>query len=142
MQAEEEHRYPGAAMLLHWAIAIAVIAQWRIAESAEHARSEAAGRAIMANHFSLGAVILVLVLLRLGWRAVQPNPPLARHLASWERVLSRTTHTLFYALLIALPLAGWLALSKYGSPVSVWDLVELPPLPVARDPAGAKAIFG
>jgi cytochrome b561 len=129
-------------MVLHWLIAIAVIAQWRIAESAEHAASEAAGREIMANHFSLGVVTLLLVLLRLGWRVIKPNPPLAAHLATWERLLSKTTHTLFYILLIVMPLAGWLAMSKYGSPVSVWGLFSLPALPVAPDPEGAKAIFG
>ena len=103
--------------------------------------AEAAGRAIMANHFSLGVTTLVLVLLRLGWRLVSPNPPLAAHLATWERWLSRTTHTLFYVLLIVMPLAGWLAMSKFGSPLNVWGLFALPPLPVAPDPEGAKAIF-
>ncbi len=142
MQTELDRRYSGVAMLLHWLIAIAVVAQWRIAESAEHAASEAAGRAIMANHFSLGVTTLLLVLARLGWRFVRPNPPLAAHLAGWERALSRITHTLFYILLIALPLAGWVALSKFGSPVPVWNLFALPPLPVAPDPAGGKAIFG
>ena len=141
MEATVGPRYSKFAMLLHWLIAIAVVAQWRIAETAEHAASEQAGRAIMANHFSLGVTTLLLVLLRLGWRFVRPNPPLAAHLAGWERWLSRTTHTLFYILLIALPLAGWLALSKFGSPVPVWGLFALPPLPVAPDPGGAKAIF-
>src|SRR5688572_8062526 len=51
MQAGQGKRYPGVAMLLHWAIAAAVVAQWRIAETAEHAGTEEAGRAIMANHF-------------------------------------------------------------------------------------------
>ena len=142
MQMEHGRRYSRVAMLLHWLIAIAVIAQWRIAEGAEHAATEEAGRAIMANHFSLGVTTLVLVLLRLIWRFVSPNPPLAAHLAGWERFLSKATHSLFYVLLIALPLAGWLALSKYGSPVPVWGLFALPPLPVAPDPEGAKGIFG
>lgn len=142
MEREQGRRYSGVAMLLHWFIAIAVIAQWRIAEAAEHAASEQAGRAIMANHFALGVITLLLVLLRLGWRFVRPNPPLAAHLAGWERALSKTAHTLFYALLIVMPLAGWFALSKYGAPVPVWGLFSLPPLPVAPDPDGARAIFG
>ena len=142
MQSEQGRRYSGVAMVLHWLIAAAVIAQWRIAESADHAASEEAGRAIMANHFSLGVTTLALVLLRFAWRMRHPNPPLAAHLAGWERGLSRAIHTLFYILLIVLPLAGWLALSKHGSPVPVWGLFALPPLPVAPDPAGAKAIFG
>lgn len=134
-------RYPTAAMILHWLLAAGVIAQWRIAEAGEHASTEEAGREIMSNHFSLGVVLLVLVLLRLVVRFVQPNPPLAGHLAGWERAFSRTTHTLFYVLLIAMPIAGWIAMSKFGAPVDVWGVFTMPVLPLEADPEGAKAIF-
>src|SRR5690606_39652268 len=122
------NRYSGLTMLLHWAIAALVIVNWRIAESAEHAPEEQA-REIMGNHFSVGVTILVLILLRLVWRIMHPPPPLAAHLASWERVLAKPTHTLFYVLLIVMPLAGWTAMSSFGRGVSVWGLGELPPLP-------------
>ena len=135
-------RYSAVAMTLHWLLAIGVIVQWRIAETAEHAATEEAGREIMGNHFSLGITLLLLVALRLAWRLVAPNPPIAAHPAPWERGLAKVTHTLFYVLLIVMPLAGWLAMSKYGAPVDVWGLFALPPLPVAEDPEGAKAIFG
>lgn len=137
----EHKRYSGVAMLLHWMLAIGVIAQWRIAEAAEHAPSREAGSEIMSNHFSLGVVLLMLALLRLAWRLVRPNPPLAAHLSAWERWLAKVTHTLFYILLIAMPLAGWLAMSKYGSQVDVFGVFTMPRLPVAEDPDGAKAIF-
>ncbi len=134
-------RYPAAAMILHWLIAIGVIAQWRIAEAGEHATTQEAERAIMSYHFSLGVTLLVLVLLRLAVRLAQPNPPLARHLAGWERLLAKATHTLFYALLVAMPLAGWIAMSKFGAPIGVWGVLTVPALPLAPDPDGAKAIF-
>lgn len=135
------HRYPKVAMALHWLLAIGVIAQWRLAVAGENAASEAAGREIMGNHFSLGVVVLLLALARLAWRLVQPNPPLASHLADWERWLAKATHTLFYVLLIAMPLAGWYAMSKYGNGVDVFGVVSLPALPVASDPEGAGRIF-
>lgn len=135
-------RYSRVAMLLHWLIAIGVIAQWRIAETAEHAATEEAGREVMSNHFSLGVILLVLAVLRLAWRLVRPNPPLAAHLAAWEKWLAKITHTLFYVLLIAMPLVGWLAMSKYGRPVDVFGIFAMPVLPVAPDPEGAKALFG
>lgn len=134
-------RYPALAMVLHWLIAAGVIAQWRIAVAGENSATEEAGRAIMSNHFALGLVLLVLVLLRLMVRTVRPNPPLASHLSGWERWLAKATHTLFYVLLIVMPLAGWVAMSKYGAPVGVWGLFSLPPLPLAVDPDGAKEIF-
>ena len=134
------NRYSGLAMLLHWAIAILVIVNWRIAEAAEGLPDEARGE-IMANHFSIGVTILVLILLRLAWRVMNPPPPLAAHLATWERVLAKTTHTLFYFLLIVMPLAGWTAMSSFGRGVSVWGLFELPPLPVSENMDRGRAIF-
>ena len=134
-------RYSGVAMLLHWLVAIAVIANWRIAEAAEHAATKEAQSQIMSNHFSIGITILALILLRFGWRFVRKPPPLSSDFAGWERMLAKGTHIVFYVLLTVMPLAGWFAMSKYGAPISVFGLFELPSLPVAPDPEGAKAIF-
>lgn len=129
-------------MALHWLLAIGVIAQWRLAVAGENAPSDEAGSAIMANHFSLGIVVMLVALARLAWRLVRPNPPLAADLAAWERWLAKVTHTLFYVLLIGMPLAGWYAMSKYGTGVDVFGLFALPALPVATDPEGAGDVFG
>jgi cytochrome b561 len=137
----ERHRYSPPAMILHWLIAIGVIANWRIAAAAENA-PEADRAAAMAPHFSLGVTILLLVLVRLAWRLIHPPPPLAAHLATWERVLAKTTHTLFYVILIAMPLAGWLAMSSFGSGVNVWGLFDLPRLPVSESFERGETIFG
>src|SRR5690606_8539586 len=72
---------------------------------------------------------------------VHAPPPLAAHLSTWERVLAKTTHTLFYALLIVMPLAGWTAMSSFGRGVSVWGLFELPPLPISENMDRGMAIF-
>lgn len=141
MNEASGHRYPGVAMLLHWLLAIGVFAQWRIAISAENAPTDEAGSEIMANHFSLGVVLLLLALARLLWRFIQPNPPLAAHLSTWERWLAKITHTMFYVLLIVMPLAGWFAMSKYGSGVDVFGIFTLPAMPVESDPEGAREIF-
>jgi len=141
MSGASSKRYSKMAMLLHWLIFIAVIANWRIAEAGEHAATREAKSEIMANHFSIGVIILILVLARFAWRFVSPPPPLAEHLATWERWLAKITHTLFYAMLIIMPFAGWFAMSKYGAPISVFEIFSVPPLPVAADPEGAKAIF-
>ncbi|MFO6445517.1 cytochrome b [Erythrobacter sp. NE805] len=134
-------RYSGLAMLLHWTIAVLVIATWRIAEAAEGAATREAKGAIMSNHFALGVVIFALVAARLVWRQVSPPPaPVAGH-RGWERTLARLVHFAFYALLLVMPIAGWVALSSFGGPISVFGLFELPPLPVGIDEARGEAIF-
>ncbi|MFM7349557.1 MAG: cytochrome b [Erythrobacter sp.] len=133
-------KYSGLAMLLHWGIGALVIAQWLISEAAEDAPSKAEQGAIMANHFSLGAVIFVLVAVRLIWRQVSPPPASLNH-SPWERTLAKVVHYTFYALLLVMPMAGWVAMSSFGEGVGVFGLFTLPPLPVGVDPARGEAIF-
>ncbi|WP_340586547.1 cytochrome b [Erythrobacter alti] len=134
-------RYSGVAMALHWVIAIAVIVNWRIAEAAENEASREAASAVMANHKALGITILVLTLMRLGWRLTHRPPALSRTYAPWERILARSVHIIFYVMLIGLPLGGWLASSYFGQGVNVFGLFTLPALSVSENPDTGKAIF-
>jgi cytochrome b561 len=134
-------RYSGFAMLLHWLIAVLVIVQWRISEAAEEAATREAGAAIMGNHFALGVVIFIVVAVRLVWRQVSPPPPPVNGHAPWERSLARLVHLAFYAFLLVMPVAGWIALSMFGEPISVWGVFQLPALPVPQNPDLAETIF-
>ncbi len=121
-------RYSSVAILLHWLIAIGVIANWRIAEAAEHL-PEAERGAVMGWHFAFGMSILVLTVLRLIWRLIHRPPPLQASLARWEVLLAKSVHGIFYVLLIGLPLGGWIGMSGYGFPVNMFGIVW-PVLPV------------
>ena len=141
MNRAADVKYSGFAMLLHWLIAGLVIAQWLISISAEDAPTREAGGAIMANHFALGVVIFVIVAVRLVWRLVSPPPPQNPDHAGWERTLSRIVHLSFYAILLVMPIAGWIALSSFGEPINVWGLFQLPALPVPKNPDLGEQIF-
>ena len=140
MQAQQGARYSGVAMLLHWLLALGVIVNWRLAESAHEGPREAAG-ALMGTHMAVGMTILLLTVLRIVWRLVHRPPPLARTLHAWERVLARTVHALFYILLITLPLLGWIASSSEGEGVDWFGLFQIPALPVQHDPKAGETIF-
>ena len=134
-------RYSTGAMLFHWIIAVAVIVNWRLVETAEHA-SEADAGWWMGQHKALGITILLLTLGRLGWRLMHKAPPLPVNYAAWEKMLARGIHILFYVLLIGLPLGGWLAGSYFGRGVDVFGIFALPPLPVGENPEAGKSIIG
>lgn len=125
-------RYSLGAIILHWAIAIAVIVTWRIAESAEHA-SEAQEAAIMADHMAVGMLILLLTALRLIWRVMHTQPAFPQDLAKWERVAAKIVHFTFYVLLIGLPLMGWAGSSMEGDAIDVFGAFIIPGLPVAAN---------
>lgn len=133
-------RYSAVAMFLHWVIAIVVIVNWRLAEAGEHLEGAAAA-VYMNPHKALGITILVLTLVRLGWRLVNPPPPMDPEIAGWERKLAKTVHAIFYVLLIGLPLGGWLASSMFSRGIDYFGLFEIPALPVGENAALGKQIF-
>ena len=134
-------RYSYGAMFFHWVIAVAVIVNWRLVENAHDLKGAARGD-LMNDHKALGITILVLTVARLLWRWTHPRPPLAEHLASWEKALAKITHFIFYFLLIALPLGGWLANSFAGNSVDFFGLFTIGALPVGESRQTAGTIYG
>ena len=66
---------------------------------------------MFAVHKLLGALILVLALVRLAVRLMNPPPPYPSDFPKWERFIAVWNHRLFYFMLIALPLTGLAAVS-------------------------------
>jgi cytochrome b561 len=62
-------------------------------------------------HKSIGITVLVLSVLRLGWRLITPAPDFAVHLSLWEKALAHVVHWLFYVFMIGMPLVGWIMVS-------------------------------
>lgn len=133
-------RYSTGAMIFHWTIAVLVIMNWRIAETAEHLEG-AEKMAVFGYHKAWGMLILALTVGRLLWRWSHPVPPLPSGLKPWEAKLARAVHITFYVLLIGLPLAGWLASSFGGRPVEFFGLFTIPALPVTENKDLSKAIY-
>jgi cytochrome b561 len=79
-------------------------------------------------HKSLGLTILVLSLLRVGWRLANPPPPLPATMTRIERKAAKTLHGLFYLLTLGLPLVGWamVSASPLGLPTMFFGLFEWP----------------
>jgi cytochrome b561 len=135
--APETQRYGAAAIVLHWTIALLIVVQlclgWYMNEVLpDHSPAQAEVQTI---HISLGLTILLLVLIRIGVRFVDPPPPLPAYLPAWERFLAGASHLLFYLLMLALPLSGWALVSMGAHPVHFWGL-PWPHLP------GVGALFG
>lgn len=133
-------RYSGVAMAFHWIIAILVIMNWQIAERADELSGPAAG-AVWNYHKAWGITILVLTLGRIAWKLAHPGPPFPAHHQPWEKALARTVHFAFYALLIGLPLAGWIANSLTGRTIDFFGLFNIPALPVGSNRELGGQIF-
>lgn len=116
-------RYTTVAIWLHWIIAVLILTNIALAFGHELVE-RAAGRQMMWFHQSIGLTVLILSLLRLGWRLGHPVPAMPDHMPGWEKLAARLTHWGFYILMIGLPLAGWamVSASPRNAPVPFWGL--------------------
>jgi cytochrome b561 len=121
-------KYGSVAQVFHWGILLLVGVQIYVAVLAFRSPDEAEAAALLARHRPLGIVILVLMLLRLFWRIGNPPPPLPATLNSAGKVAARATHWLLYALLVCIPLTGWIKAGAEGIPVSFFGMGALPAL--------------
>jgi cytochrome b561 len=119
-------------MLLHWLLFVGVILNWQLAEKA-HDLPRAERGDLMGWHFTVGITILLLTVLRIVWRLTHRPPPLDPALHQWERTLAHITHFLFYFLLLALPLLGWIGISASGSTINFWGLFDWFPMSLGLD---------
>jgi cytochrome b561 len=115
-------RYSRVAKTLHWIIALAVVLQIALGWYMATIDDRAIHQMLEGRHISIGITILLLTLARIGWALTHPRPPLPEGMAGWEKGLARATHTLFYVLLLALPLSGWVMESTGPRPIPFWGL--------------------
>jgi cytochrome b561 len=141
--------YSRTAITLHWLIALLIVGNFiggllmgDLLNSSDPA-DKRLGFTIVQLHKSFGLTILVLSLLRLGVRLTAGAPPLPGHMTSTERLLAKLTHWGFYAIMILVPLSGWVMVSTspLGFPTMWFGLFEWPHLPVgmSKDTSGAAS---
>jgi cytochrome b561 len=117
--------FSGAQRVLHWLMAIMVLAMLFIGVSMV---STLGPRflILISIHKPLGIAILVLAAVRLGIRLRLGAPPLPKDLPWTQALAAKLSHVVLYALLIAMPLVGWAMLSAGGYPVVLYGSLHLP----------------
>jgi cytochrome b561 len=133
--ANTAQRYGLVAAALHWGMALLLAALTALGlymVALPDAGFDTRKITLILYHKEIGMTVLVLVLLRLAWRITQVLPLLVAHLPEWQQVAARFVHLCFYALMVALPLTGWLMSSAAGIPVKFLELFTLPDL-MGRD---------
>jgi cytochrome b561 len=91
-----------------------------------------------AYHKWIGITVFLLAALRIAWRWRHPPPP-AVPMPPWQRRAAAATHVLLYALMLLIPLSGWVYSSATGVSVTYLGLFPLPDV-VARDKGLASVL--
>jgi cytochrome b561 len=124
--------YSTVAITLHWLIAILMLTNIGLAWYFGTLKGPAEV-APLALHKSIGITVLLLTLLRIGWRLTHPAPELPAEMKAWEKWAARATHFVFYLLLLAMPLSGWAMVSASPlirvHPTVLYGLIPWPAVP-------------
>ncbi|SCK29437.1 cytochrome b561 [Variovorax sp. HW608] len=133
--------WSAVAKFLHWTIAALILAQFVAGWLAVSWPLSPTQLDLFVWHKSTGMLVLALAVVRLAWRATHRPPPWPSNMPRWERIAARLTHGLLYAVMIVMPLTGWVVSSAAGVPFSIYWLIPLPSL-VAPDDRLADIVAG
>jgi cytochrome b561 len=98
-------RYDWTAIFLHWAIASMIAAAFLLGLTVDDF-PKAYKDAVVNTHSLLGLGILLLTLIRIGWRLGHLPPAVPKSMNAWMKRLSKLSHALLYLLTLAVPLIG------------------------------------
>ena len=121
----DSSRYGSVSQWLHWTTAALVIVLL-VMGNAFDIEADEPDSALFFWHSSLGVLVLILAVARIGWFLFSRPPALAQSTDRLVRVLARSTHIALYALLFALPVSGWLAASSEGASVPFFGIAAVP----------------
>ena len=123
-----DSRYSTMSIALHWLMVVLLAVVYACIEFRGIFPKGSGGRALIVEmHFMLGLTVFVLVWLRLFARSLGVAPKIVPAPPQWQALLATLMHIALYALMIGMPIAGWLIVSAQGHSVMFYG-IELPPL--------------
>lgn len=121
-------RYGALSIGIHWLMLLLFIAVYACIELRElYPKGSDPREALKTWHAMLGMLVFVLIWLRLAARLSGPTPGIQPEPPSWQQISAKLLHLALYALMIGMPVTGWLLLSASGKPIPFFGL-QLPAL--------------
>ena len=121
-------RYGSLSIGLHWLMLLLLLAVYACIELRDFLPKGSDLRTLLKTwHFMLGLSVLGLASLRLMLQLAGTTPRIDPEPPRWQQVSAKLMHVTLYALMIGMPLAGWLILSAEGKLIPFFGL-QLPAL--------------
>jgi len=125
-------RYTKIAMLLHWLIALLIIAAFSLGVTMVNIHGFSPAKLkYFSWHKWMGCTVFGLACLRILWRMWNPAPPYPYTMSRFQQRAASALHGLMYFLIFAVPLTGYFYSLAAGVPVVYLGLF---PMPVLIDP--------
>lgn len=121
MPHEPANRYDALSRSIHWMAAGLIVLAWALIEVHDAFPKGSDGRKLIGTlHMQLGLAVLVLLAVRLPWRALHPVAPAAG--PPWTVRLAFWTKLALYALMLAAPIVGVATAQARGEAVTFLGL--------------------
>lgn len=138
-------RYTAVAILLHWLIALGILALIAIGLIMTQLQASIGPMQtfrLFQLHKSIGITVLLLAVIRLLWRFTHQPPALPAGMPARERGAAHGLHWLLYVLMLGLPLTGWAVVSSspFNLPTVLYSVIPWPDLPVLPHLANKAAV--
>lgn len=136
--AGRQDRYTSGAVAFHWTIAALILVNLFIGLFHD---SLPQSLPLIPVHKSIGLTVLVLTLGRIAWRIGHKPPPLPDYVPGWQARLAQVVHLALYALMLLMPLSGWIMVSngKTLRPLTWFGLFDVPYLRLGGPAVGGPA---
>ncbi len=121
-------RYTLPAIVLHWLMALLIFVAFPLGVYAHELALSPLKLQLMSYHKWLGVTLLLLWAVRVLWRIGHQPPPLPILTPHIQRHIAHAVHGLIYALLLVIPVSGWLMSSAKGFPVVYFGVWQMPDL--------------
>lgn len=136
MSNADEQAYGPVAKILHWLVVALLIVQYIVAWTMPPIHRGTSPDGLIGLHLSIGVVILLVVVVRVAWRATHRAPGEPDDLPLWQRLAARVTHIALYSIIVALPVLGWANASSRGWAVGLFGVLPLPQILPTGSPLG------
>ena len=124
--------YTSTAIALHWAMALGLAGTLGLGFYMHDLPLSPGKLQLYSWHKWAGVTLFLLALLRLAWRLAHRPPALPQRMPELLKKAAHAMHWLLYALMLAIPLSGWLMSSAKGFTTVWFGVLPLPDL-VGKD---------
>ncbi|MFZ0762449.1 cytochrome b [Bradyrhizobium sp.] len=127
------------ARAFHWIIGLTIIGMLAFGWWMNHVPARPDRLFYRSIHADIGYLLLVLMVLRLVWRWINPVPAMPAETPGWERVAARAGHIALYAVAFLVIMLGWAHSGAHTPDYSSWfGLFHVPQI-TSPDKAAANA---
>lgn len=119
-------RYGRLSIVVHWFTLAILVAVYACIELREiYPRGSEIREALKTWHYMLGLTVFFVVWVRITARLLGKTPPIVPAAPKWQLMIANIVELVLYALMIVLPLLGWVMLSAEGDAIPFFG-VQLP----------------